>query len=129
MKRVLALDIGSVRIGVAVSDPLGMFAQGIAVLEANSRGEDGWLEELDRLVAVYSPGAILLGNPVRTDGRKGPESLRVEAWAERISARYPAISVKLHDERFSPSWRSRLFWKRTCRGRTGNGTWTGWQRH
>lgn len=101
MKRVLALDIGSVRIGVAVSDPLGMFAQGIAVLEANSRGEDGWLEELDRLVAVYSPGAILLGNPVRTDGRKGPESLRVEAWAERISARYPAISVKLHDERFS----------------------------
>ena len=45
-RRALALDIGSVRIGVAVSDPLGMFARGIAVLRADS----DWMGELDSLI-------------------------------------------------------------------------------
>ena len=47
MGRILALDVGSVRIGVAVSDPLGVFAQGIAVLPA----EGPWLRRLEELVA------------------------------------------------------------------------------
>jgi putative Holliday junction resolvase len=68
MRRILALDIGTVRIGVAVSDPLGMFAQGIAVLPA----EGAWLEELDALVAQYDPEMLLLGIPIRTNGTRGP---------------------------------------------------------
>ena len=46
MERIIALDIGLVRIGVAVSDPLGFFAQGIAVL----RAEGEWLEDLAKIV-------------------------------------------------------------------------------
>ena len=64
-RRTLALDIGTVRIGVAVSDPLGMFAQGIAVLAA----ESAWMEELDALVKTYDPETLLLGVPLRTAGK------------------------------------------------------------
>ena len=95
--RVLALDIGAVRIGVAVSDPLGMFAQGIAVLAA----EGNWLEELDGLVRQYEPTVLLTGLPVRTDGSKGPEAQRVIELAAQLKERYPALKVVLHDERFS----------------------------
>ena len=97
MKRILALDMGTVRIGVAVSDPLGMFATGIAVLSA----EGEWEKELDGLVARYSPSVLLLGIPVRTTGLKGPEALRIEEQAKFLSQRYPDLEVILHDERFS----------------------------
>ena len=99
MRRILALDIGTVRIGVAVSDPLGMFAQGIDVLPA----EGNWLEQLDGLVKTYDPEILLLGIPIRTNGTRGPEALRIEECAEMLGKRYPDVKVQLHDERFSPS--------------------------
>jgi putative Holliday junction resolvase len=97
MRRILALDIGTVRIGVAVSDPLGMFAQGIAVLPA----EGAWLEELDVLVARYDPEILLLGIPLRTNGSRGPEAVRIEECAALLAERYQSVKVTLHDERFS----------------------------
>ena len=97
MRRILALDIGTVRIGVAVSDPLGMFAQGIDVLPA----EENWLEQLDGLVKTYDPEILLLGIPIRTNGTRGPEALRIEECAEMLGKRYPDVKVQLHDERFS----------------------------
>ena len=99
MRRILALDIGTVRIGVAVSDPLGMFAQGIDVLPA----EGNWLEQLDGLVKTYDPEILLLGIPIRTNGTRGPEALRIEECAEMLGDRYPEVKVQLHDERFSTS--------------------------
>ena len=99
MRRILALDIGTVRIGVAVSDPLGMFAQGIDVLPA----EGNWLEQLDGLVKTYDPEILLLGIPIRTNGTRGPEALRIEECAEMLGNRYPDVKVQLHDERFSTS--------------------------
>jgi len=99
MRRILALDIGTVRIGVAVSDPLGMFAQGIDVLPA----EGNWLERLDGLVKTYDPEILLLGIPIRTNGTRGPEALRIEECAAMLGNRYPDVKVQLHDERFSTS--------------------------
>ena len=96
-RRALALDIGTVRIGVAVSDPLGMFAQGIAVLNATA----GWLDELDGLIENYDPEVLLLGIPIRTGGERGPEAARTEELALSLAERYPSLRVELHDERFS----------------------------
>ncbi len=96
-RRTIALDIGSVRIGVAVSDPLGMFAQGIAVLQA----ESDWMSELDILVEKYDPEVLLIGLPIRTGGERGPEAERVEELSRSLAGRYPSVSVVLHDERFS----------------------------
>ncbi len=96
-RRTIALDIGSVRIGVAVSDPLGMFARGIAVLQA----ESDWMRELDILVEKYDPEVLLLGLPIRTGGERGPEAERVEEISRSLAGHYPSLSVVLHDERFS----------------------------
>lgn len=96
-KRILCLDIGQVRIGVAVTDPLGMFAQGIDVIPA---GEE-WMGKLDELVDRYSPSVLLLGYPVRTNGIAGPEAERVQEIAHNLEQRYTGLSVKLWDERFT----------------------------
>ncbi len=97
MQRIVALDIGSVRIGVAVSDPLGVFAQGAAVL--NARGD--WLTALSETVAQYDAPVILIGMPRRTDGSEGPEAERMRATAEKIKERFPECEIRFWDERFT----------------------------
>ena len=95
--RTLALDIGSVRIGVAVSDPLGLFAQGIGVW----RTEDNWRQTLDDCVKKYKPNTILIGLPVRTTGEIGVEAEKVLGIAEEIRSFYNDINVETWDERFT----------------------------
>lgn len=98
--RILALDIGSVRIGVAVSDPLGIFAQGLCVLQANAaKGE--WMEELARLVADNQAATLLVGMPRRTDGTEGPEAGKMRKVVETLKARFPDLEVLSWDERFT----------------------------
>lgn len=97
MQRIIALDIGTVRIGVAVSDPLGFFAQGIAVLQANGQ----WLDDLAKIVNEYDGPKILVGLPRRTDGSEGPEAVRMRETAETIRARFPGIEIEFWDERFT----------------------------
>jgi putative Holliday junction resolvase len=95
--RTLALDIGSVRIGVAVSDPLGLFAQGIGVWRTDS----DWRLALDSCISKYKPGTLLIGLPVRTNGEIGIEAERVLRIAEEIQSSYPSIKVETWDERFT----------------------------
>ncbi|MDO9508213.1 MAG: Holliday junction resolvase RuvX [Thermovirgaceae bacterium] len=97
MKRVLGLDIGKVRIGVALSDPLGTFAQGIAVLDA---GRD-WINALRGLVVANNVGVIVVGLPVRTDGSRGPEAEWVESIIERLKTEFDGIEILAWDERFT----------------------------
>lgn len=93
----MALDIGTVRIGVAVSDPLGLFAQGVAVLSA----EGGWLDDLAAILLRYKDPVLLVGLPVRTDGMEGPEALRMREAAEKIKTRFPSTAIKMWDERYT----------------------------
>jgi len=50
---------------------------------------------------TYDPEILLLGIPIRTNGTRGPEALRIEECAEMLGNRYPEVKVQLHDERFS----------------------------
>lgn len=97
MRRILALDIGSVRIGVAVSDIGATFAQALAVLQAD--GE--WMEELASLAEEHDAGTILVGMPRRTDGSEGPEAVRVAGVVRLLAARFPGMEIKTWDERFT----------------------------
>lgn len=99
MKRILGLDIGRVRIGVAISDPLGAFAQGIDVLDA---GKD-WMEHVRELVQQRDVGIIVVGVPVRTDGSRGPEAAWVEGVMEKLRKKVGDGGVEIvpWDERFS----------------------------
>lgn len=97
MQRIVALDIGTVRIGVAVSDPLGMFAQGIAVLKARK----DWISELEKIVAQYDNPMLLISLPKRTTGEENVEAQNIREKAELIKERMPQCEIKFWDERFT----------------------------
>lgn len=97
MKRVLALDIGTVRIGVAVSDPTMSFANGIATLDASS----DWIEALRELVKSYSADAIVIGMPRRTDGTYGVEAESIRKHEARVKEVLPEMDIIEWDERFT----------------------------
>ena len=97
MDRIVAVDIGTVRIGVAVSDPFGSFAQALTVLDA--RGD--WMEELKGILDNYRTDKLLVGLPLRTGGNEGPEAENIRSIAQCIRERIPSVEIIFWDERFT----------------------------
>ena len=98
--RVLALDIGTVRIGVAVSDPGRVIAQGLDVWPVSDKS-GGWQKKFEACLERYAPTLILIGMPRRTDGSIGPEGQRVAELVESLRASYPDREFATWDERFT----------------------------
>lgn len=96
MSRVLALDIGTVRIGAAISDPSRIIAQGLGVWQI-----DKWHEEFDSCIKKFDPAVIVLGLPVRTDGKKSDAAERVINILDSLKADYPGKIFTTWDERFT----------------------------
>jgi putative Holliday junction resolvase len=96
--RVMALDVGKVRIGIALSDPLGYTAQPLLTLWRKSRGED--LRSLQRLIRKHEVAHIVVGNPLHMSGDQSPWAAKVQQFAEELSAR-SGLPVELWDERLS----------------------------
>ncbi len=97
--RVLGLDVGSVTVGVAISDPLGLFAQPIETLRRVGRKKD--VEALVAIVQEREVGRIVVGLPLRTDGSEGDSAAEVRRMAEALEASLPKIPIVLQDERFT----------------------------
>jgi putative Holliday junction resolvase len=96
--RILALDLGARRIGVAVSDPLGITAQGLPnVVRVNKRKD---LDAVDSLARERGVGLILLGNPVNMGGGEGRRSEWAREFAAALEKR-TGLPVKLWDERLT----------------------------
>lgn len=83
--RILGLDIGTKRIGVAVSDPLGITAQSVAVVECKGSEKD--LERIASLVKEYKVTEIVVGVPYNMDGSEGPQAQQVRRFMAEITAR------------------------------------------
>lgn len=96
--RALGLDIGSVRIGVAVSDPSGCVASPIAVLDA--RALSGDLRPFLRLVEDYETECLVVGLPLTLAGDEGPQAALVRAEADRLASAV-GLPVVYADERLS----------------------------
>lgn len=97
--RVLALDIGEKRIGVAVSDPSGSVATPLAVLDARRLLGDGI--ELTKLLEDYDDvGLIIIGLPKTLSGELGPQATRIQTAGDAIAER-TGIPVCFVDERLS----------------------------
>ena len=96
--RVMALDIGKVRIGVALSDPLGYTAQPLLTLWRKSRGED--LRSLLRLIRKHEVGVIVVGNPLHLSGKVSAWAAKVQAFAAELGMR-SGLPIELWDERLS----------------------------
>jgi putative Holliday junction resolvase len=100
--RYLALDIGEARIGVAVSDPLGIIASPHSVVERKpgSKGTAAAIRQVKELVETLEAGTVVVGRPLRTDGKPSVQQARVEEFAALLSKAVEAEIVFV-DERFS----------------------------
>lgn len=96
--RTLALDVGTKTIGVAVSDELGITANGITTIQKKSLKED--LNELDILVEEYKPGEILVGVPYQMDGSVSERGQQILKFADKIKAAFE-LPVVFWDESYS----------------------------
>jgi putative Holliday junction resolvase len=94
----MALDVGKVRVGVALSDPLGYTAQPLLTLWRKSRGED--LRSLLRLIRKHEVVKIVVGNPLHMSGDLSPWAAKVQEFAEELHER-SGLPVELWDERLS----------------------------
>jgi putative Holliday junction resolvase len=96
--RILALDLGKKRIGLAISDPLGITAQGLPNLVRINKRAD--LAALEQLIAAREVGSILLGNPINMRGTEGRQSGWVHEFATALE-KQTHLPVKLWDERLT----------------------------
>ena len=98
-KRILGLDFGDARIGVAVSDALGITAQGAAVIKRTINIEDA-IEQIKKYVREYDVGLIILGHPINLSGERGERAVVTENFHELL-IKSVDVPVKLWDERLS----------------------------
>jgi len=96
--RILALDFGSRNIGLAVSDELGVTAQGLPTLRRSNKRDD--LDHLRRLIKRFAVGEIVLGLPLRMSGQQGIQAERVQDFAETLRLKFK-LPVHLFDERLT----------------------------
>ena len=95
-RRTLGIDYGSVRIGVAVSDPLNVIARGLEVVPRDARS----IERLRAIAEEYDVGVIVVGLPLNLKGEEGQKAQEVGAFIDALRAAVTAEVVAL-DERFT----------------------------
>ena len=94
----MALDVGKVRVGVALTDPLGYTAQPLLTLWRKTRGED--LRSLLRLIRKHEVVEIVVGNPLHLSGDVSPWAAKVHEFADELHKR-SGLPVQLWDERLT----------------------------
>ncbi len=104
-RRILALDVGSRRIGVAVSDPLGITAQGLDTIQRQNKRKD-WAA-LSAVLAKYDVAEIVVGLPLRLSGAEGTQSEKMREFAEELRKK-SGLPVHLWDERWTSTEANRL---------------------
>lgn len=105
VRRVLGLDVGSKRIGIAVSDPLGITAQGLETLQRQNKRLD--FEKLEKLARDYSVVEVVVGFPLRMSGAEGVQAEKMHRFADELRQRLQ-IPVHLWDERLTSAEANRL---------------------
>jgi putative holliday junction resolvase len=96
--RILGLDVGDRRVGVAVSDELGLTAQPVFTLTRKNRRHD--VGSLVRLVRKYGCTQIVVGNPLYMSGDVSPQALKAQAFAQDLE-KETGLAITLWDERLS----------------------------
>ncbi len=96
MAKVIALDIGGKRTGVAETDPLQMIAS-----PRETVATDQLADYMEALLAEAPVETIVLGEPLGLDGGDSDNSERVREWKKKLEEKYPQVAIVLQDERFS----------------------------
>ena len=104
-RRILAIDFGARNIGLAVSDELGLTAQGLPTYRRSNKKND--FDHLRRLIKQYGVAEIVMGLPLRMSGDEGIQAEKVHAFADELRRRFK-LPVHLFDERLTSVEANRL---------------------
>jgi len=96
--RILALDLGRARIGVAITDGLGLTAQPLLTIYRKTPHAD--LKSIGRIVRKHAVAEIVVGHPLHASGEASPNSTRAEEFAAALRAEF-SLPVHLWDERLT----------------------------
>ena len=99
VKRCLALDVGEKTVGLALSDLLGLTAQGLETIRRKSIKDD--LKILGEIISANEVKKLIIGLPKNMNGTEGERCQLVRNFAEKIQNAYPNIEIKFWDERLS----------------------------
>lgn len=103
--RILGLDVGSRTIGLAVSDPLGITAQGLPTIRRQNKRQD--FARLQSIIGQYQVAEIVVGYPLRMSGMEGTQSAKMQQFAEELRGRFK-LPVHLWDERLTSAEANRV---------------------
>jgi len=103
--RILALDVGSRTIGLAVTDPLGITAQGLETIRRKNKRTD--FAALERVIQQYEVVELVVGLPLRMSGAEGTQAEKMQVFAEELRKRFE-LPVHLWDERLTSAEANRL---------------------
>jgi putative Holliday junction resolvase len=97
--RILALDVGDRRIGLAITDPLGLTAQPLFTLHRTSLRAD--LKSVARFIRQHKVTTVVVGNPLHADGSPSPQAAKALAFAAAVREEHPTLAHHLLDERLT----------------------------
>jgi putative Holliday junction resolvase len=119
--RRLGVDVGSVRVGVAVCDPDGILASPVATVARDQRAEadapPADMAEILRYAGEYEAVEIVVGLPINLAGKEGPAAGLIRQYADRLAELAAPVPVVLMDERMSTAAATRRLSERGVRGR------------
>jgi putative Holliday junction resolvase len=104
-QRLLGLDVGSKTIGLAVSDPLGITAQGLQTLRRQNKRRD--FDQLRAIIEQYGVAEIIVGYPLRMNGLEGTQAEKMQLFAGELRKKF-RLPVHLWDERLSSAEANRV---------------------
>ena len=96
MSRILAIDYGKKRTGIAVTDPLRIIANGLATVSTSEL-----FEFLSQYITKESVGQIVIGKPIQPNGQPSENLARVENFVNRWRKLHPEMPIDYYDERFT----------------------------
>ena len=99
VSRVLALDVGDKRIGLAISDPLGITAQPLFTIHRTRLRAD--LKAIARFIRKHEVEVLVVGLPLHADGSQSPQGAKTEAFAAELFSEHPMLAHHMLDERLT----------------------------
>ena len=90
-ERILALDVGDKRIGLAITDALGLTAQPLFTLHRTTLRAD--LKAVARFIRQHKVTTVVVGNPLHADGTASAQAAKAQAFAKALEAEQPGLSI------------------------------------
>ncbi|MFH0793525.1 MAG: Holliday junction resolvase RuvX [bacterium] len=100
-RRLIGVDVGEARVGIAVSDPLGLTAQPLLVVARRGRPEELFWKEIGDVLRTFDVSECVIGIPLNMDGTAGDQAKRAKSFAKQLRRRFPGVTTPYWDERLT----------------------------